>query len=138
MSKNWSATDAQLLKRLREAAGVSPDVLAKRHTLSTAQVRELEGQDSGRFYTEDIKAYVGQRLLLALGHVPPVAPPSPQPAPPKAAPVAQAAVPKPPVPATEAPPPAALAQPVAAQPVVPPRAREIGRASCRERVWTVV
>lgn len=73
MPKTWTDADAQVLRSLREASRLSIEVMAKRHILSQGQVRELEGSDSGRFYSDEIKAYVGHRLLKALGHVSPEA-----------------------------------------------------------------
>lgn len=70
MHPPWSDSDAKLLKGLRESAGLSQDTLAKRLVLSLAQVRELEGEDQGRFYSEQIKSHAGHRLLARLGHVP--------------------------------------------------------------------
>jgi transcriptional regulator with XRE-family HTH domain len=78
MRKTWTESDAQRLKALREQAGIAQAAFAKRHALSVAQVRELEGGKSGSFYSEDIKAHTGSKLLAALGYVaPPPAPPEP-------------------------------------------------------------
>ena len=71
MPKTWTDADAQVLRSLREASRLSIEVMAKRHILSQGQVRELEGTDSGFFYSDEIKAYVGHRLLKAMGHVAP-------------------------------------------------------------------
>ena len=78
MRKTWTESDAQRLKALREQAGIAQAAFAKRHALSVAQVRELEGGKTGSFYSEDIKAHTGRRLLTALGYVaPPPAEPEP-------------------------------------------------------------
>ncbi len=73
MSKTWTDADAQVLRSLREASRLSIEVMAKRHILSQGQVRELEGTDSGFFYSDEIKAYVGHRLLKTMGHAAPEA-----------------------------------------------------------------
>jgi transcriptional regulator with XRE-family HTH domain len=78
MRKTWTESDAQRLKALREQAGIAQAAFAKRHALSVAQVRELEGGQTGSFYSEDIKSHTGRRLLTALGYVaPPPAEPEP-------------------------------------------------------------
>lgn len=74
MRKTWTDSDAQRLKALREQAGTSHAAFAKRHSLSIGQVRELEGGSTGSFYSEDIKAHAGRRLLAALGYVAPAEP----------------------------------------------------------------
>ena len=63
MRKTWTESDAQQLKTLREQAGIPQAAFAKRHALSVAQVRELEGGKTGSFYSEDIKAHTGRRLV---------------------------------------------------------------------------
>ena len=88
MRKTWTESDAQQLKDLREQAGIPQAAFAKRYALSVAQVRELEGGKTGSYYSDDIKAHTGRRLLAALGYVapPPTEPepaaaPAPAPAP---------------------------------------------------------
>ena len=101
MRKTWTESDAQQLKTLREQAGIPQAAFAKRHALSVAQVRELEGGKTGSFYSEDIKAHTGRRLLAALGYVapPPAIDPEPAAAPdPRPQPESQ------PAPPPEAPP----------------------------------
>ncbi len=66
MPKTWTDADAQVLRSLREASRLSIEAMAKRHILSQGQVKELEGADSGRFYSDEIKAYVGHRLLQSM------------------------------------------------------------------------
>jgi len=93
MRKTWTESDAQQLKALREQAGIPQAAFAKRYALSVAQVRELEGGKTGSYYSEDIKAHTGRRLLAALGYVaPPPAEPepaaAPAPTPPPASPSA--------------------------------------------------
>lgn len=63
----WSQEDAQQLSALREAAGLDVSVLAKRHSLSIHQVRQLEEGGDDRFYSSAIKLQVGRKLLRALG-----------------------------------------------------------------------
>lgn len=130
MRKTWTESDAQQLKSLREQAGIPQAVFAKRHALSVAQVRELEGGKTGSFYSEDIKAHTGRRLLAALGYVAPppatepepaaVPDPTPQPAsqpapPPEAPPEAQVEAAPAPAPAPE-PEPEATPEPPLSEP----------------------
>lgn len=77
MRKAWTESDAKLLRELREKAGLSQARLAKLHLISSGQIRELEGEKSGSFYSENIKAYVGYKILLALGYVAPTEPINP-------------------------------------------------------------
>ncbi len=81
MRKTWTSSDAQRLTELREQAGMPQAAFAKRHALSVGQVRELEGGKSGSFYSEDIKAHTGRRLLAALGYIAPPELPDSQAAP---------------------------------------------------------
>lgn len=91
MASHWTETEEGLLRRLRSDAGLGPQALAQKNLLSVAQVRELEGRDSGRFYSEEIKLHAGRKVLRSLGHdleLLPVAPgadvprePSPRPDP---------------------------------------------------------
>jgi len=164
MRKTWTESDAQQLKTLREQAGIPQAAFAKRHALSVAQVRELEGGKTGSFYSEDIKAHTGRRLLAALGYVapppaiepetaaapdptpPPASQPASQPAPPPEAPpeaqVEAAPAPEPEPEATPEPPlsepqPAAVTQvpvPPAASESTPP-APPAARRSTSPWVW---
>lgn len=77
LRKAWTESDAQRLRELRERAGTPQAAFAKRHALSLGQVRELEGGKPGSFYSDDIKAHTGRKLLAALGYVPPTEPPAP-------------------------------------------------------------
>jgi len=128
MRKTWTESDAQRLRALREQAGIAQAAFANRYALSVAQVRELEGGKVGSFYSEDIKAHTGRRLLAALGYVAP--PPTPQPeveaaAEPEPAPAAEPApeaTPEPAAPSEPEPAPAteAAAPPAASEPAPPP------------------
>lgn len=71
MRKTWTESDAQRLRELRERAGAAQAAFAQRHALSVGQVRELEGGKTGSFYTEEIKAHTGRKLLAALGYIEP-------------------------------------------------------------------
>jgi hypothetical protein len=63
----WLPGDGALLKKLREESGVDITTLARIHSLSTAQVKQLEdGGDSG-FYTSAIKLATGRKLLMHFG-----------------------------------------------------------------------
>jgi transcriptional regulator with XRE-family HTH domain len=156
MRKTWTESDAQQLKSLREQAGIPQAAFAKRHALSVAQVRELEGGKTGSFYSEDIRAHTGRRLLAALGYVapPPAIEPEPaavpdptlqpasQPAPPPEAQVEAAPAPEPeqettPEPPLSEPQPAAVTQapaPPAASESTPP-APPAARRSTSPWVW---
>ena len=63
----WTPEDAQQLTTLREAAGLDVSILAKRHSLSVQQVRQLEEGGEDRFYSQAIKLQVGRKLLRSLG-----------------------------------------------------------------------
>jgi hypothetical protein len=63
----WTSEDAQQLTTLRDAAGLDVSILAKRHSLSVHQVRQLEEGGDDRFYSQAIKLQVGRKLLRALG-----------------------------------------------------------------------
>ncbi len=69
MDKTWTDADAKLLRDLRMATGVDRATFARRCTLSTGQLTELEEGGSGRFYSESIKNHTGRTLLAKLGHV---------------------------------------------------------------------
>lgn len=63
----WLPVDGELLKKLREQAGVELTTLARFHSLSPGQVKQLEdGGDSG-FYTPAIKLATGRKLLTHFG-----------------------------------------------------------------------
>lgn len=139
MGKSWSDADGQLLKELREQAGLAPAVFAKRHALSTSHLKELEGGGIGSFYSDDIKAHTGRKLLGALGYEFPQEPES-------LAPTQAPAEPGefPPAPALSTEPPRAV-DPIAAAPEIvpaaslptPPRwSRQPGAGSAPGRVST--
>ena len=65
----WEAADIKLLKSCRHCSGLSEADFARAHSISVLQLRELEGQGAGRFYTDDIKARAGLRILSKYGHV---------------------------------------------------------------------
>ena len=68
MSKQcWLPEHADQLKRLRLAAGVEITTLAKKHSLSSAQVRQLEESGDSTFYSPQIKYTVGRKLIRSLG-----------------------------------------------------------------------
>ncbi len=77
----WTAADGKLLKDLRTAAGLDRATLARRCTISTGQLTELEDGGTGRFYSESIKAHTGRTVLAKLGHVRAVTAPTLQEAP---------------------------------------------------------
>jgi len=70
----WQRTDGELLKALREQAGLDRSVLARMGTMTPQQLRGLEEGEGGEFYSPEIKAHLGRTLLAKLGYVAPVAP----------------------------------------------------------------
>jgi len=68
MSKQcWLPEHADQLKRLRLAAGVEITSLAKKHSISSSQVRQLEESGDSTFYSPQIKYTVGRKLIRSLG-----------------------------------------------------------------------
>ena len=68
MSKlRWLPEHAEQLKRLRLAAGVEITTLAKKHSLSSSQVHQLEESGDSAFYSPEIKYTVGRKLIRSLG-----------------------------------------------------------------------
>ena len=63
----WLPEHAEQLKRLRLAAGVEITTLAKKHSISSAQVRQLEESGDSAFYSPEIKYTVGRKLIRSLG-----------------------------------------------------------------------
>lgn len=64
----WTAEHGNLLKSLRQNAGLDIATLARKHIVSTTQVRQLESGGNTAFYNPDIKFATGKKLLHALGH----------------------------------------------------------------------
>ena len=68
MSKlSWLPEHAVQLNRLRLAAGIEITTLAKKHSISSAQVRQLEESGDSTFYSPEIKYTVGRKLIRSLG-----------------------------------------------------------------------
>jgi len=67
----YDTCDPQYLRALREAAGMDVFVLARTACLSVAQVRQLESDSDGLFYSDAIKRQAYKRLLMILGAEPP-------------------------------------------------------------------
>jgi hypothetical protein len=63
----WLPEHAEQLKRLRLAAGFEITTLAKKHSISSAQVRQLEESGDSAFYSPEIKYTVGRKLIRSLG-----------------------------------------------------------------------
>jgi DNA-binding XRE family transcriptional regulator len=63
----WLPVDGGLLKKLREDAGVEITTLARLHTLSTSQIKQLENGGDSSFYTPSIKLATGRKLLMHFG-----------------------------------------------------------------------
>ncbi len=64
---DWQSSDGITLKSLRQSAGMSVPVLAKKASLSTEQLMQLEEGGSHLFYSQAIKLRSGQRVLAILG-----------------------------------------------------------------------
>lgn len=65
---SWRAEDGQLLRSLREEAGIDALVFARNNTVSLAQLKELESGGNNSFYNPAIKRNTGVKLLKKLGH----------------------------------------------------------------------
>jgi len=63
----WLPADGALLKKLREDAGVEVTTLARLHSLSTSQIKQLENGGDSSFYTPAIKLATGRKLLMHFG-----------------------------------------------------------------------
>lgn len=63
----WLAVDGALLKKLRIDAEVEITTLARTHSLSTTQVKQLEDGGDSSFYTPAIKLATGRKLLMHFG-----------------------------------------------------------------------
>lgn len=75
MQRVFEDCDPMYLRQLREAAGMEVMVLARTACLSVAQVRHLEGEGDGMFYSSSIKRQAYKRVLMILGADPPTAKP---------------------------------------------------------------
>jgi len=64
---NWQTSDGVTLKSLRQSAGMGLSVLARKASLSTEQLKQLEDGGSHLFYSEAIKLRAGERVLAILG-----------------------------------------------------------------------
>ena len=63
----WLPADGALLKKLREDAEVEITTLARQHSLSKTQVKQLEEGGDSSFYTPSIKLATGRKLLMHFG-----------------------------------------------------------------------
>jgi len=63
----WLPSHGELLKKLREDAGVEITTLARTHSLSTTHIKQLEEGGDSCFYTPVIKLAVGRKLLAHFG-----------------------------------------------------------------------
>jgi len=75
MQRVFQDCDPVYLRQLRQAAGMEVTALARTACLSVAQVRHLEGEGEGFFYSPSIKRQSYKRLLMILGAAPPTANP---------------------------------------------------------------
>lgn len=75
MRRVFQDCDPVYLRQLRQAAGIEVTTLARTACLSVAQVRHLEGEGEGFFYSPSIKRQAYKRLLMILGVAPPTANP---------------------------------------------------------------
>ncbi len=64
----WRSEEGQLLRNLREEAGIDELVFARNNTVSLTQLKELELGGHGSFYNTSIKRNTGIKLLKKLGH----------------------------------------------------------------------
>lgn len=64
----WTAEHGNLLKSLREKAGLDIATLARKNMVSPLQVGQLEDGGESAFYSAEIKFAAGKKLLQALGH----------------------------------------------------------------------
>ena len=67
-NSTWRSEEGQLLRSLREEAGIDELVFARNNTVSLAQLKELELGGHSSFYTPAIKRRTGVKLLGKLGH----------------------------------------------------------------------
>lgn len=67
-TSSWRTEDGQLLRSLREEAGIDELVFARNNTVSLAQLKELEQGGDHSFYNPAIKRSTGVKLLKKLGH----------------------------------------------------------------------
>jgi hypothetical protein len=65
----WLPADGALLKKLREDAEVEITTLARQHSLSKTQVKQLEEGGDSSFYTPSIKLTTGRKLLMHFGAI---------------------------------------------------------------------
>jgi len=63
----WLPADGALLKKLREDTGLEITTLARLHSLSTSQIKQLENGGDSSFYTPSIKLATGRKLLMHFG-----------------------------------------------------------------------
>ncbi|NBS08302.1 MAG: XRE family transcriptional regulator [Betaproteobacteria bacterium] len=63
----WTAKHGERLKALREASQIDITTLARHHTLSVSQIRQLEEGGNSTFYSEEIKLNAGRKLFHAMG-----------------------------------------------------------------------
>lgn len=73
MQRIFEDCDPIYLRQLRQAAGMEVMALARTACLSAAQVRHLEGEGDGMFYSSSIKRQAYKRVLMILGADPPTA-----------------------------------------------------------------
>ena len=67
-NSTWRSEEGQLLRSLREEAGIDELVFARNNTVSLAQLKELELGGHSSFYNPAIKRSTGVKLLKKLGH----------------------------------------------------------------------
>jgi hypothetical protein len=63
----WLPADGALLKKLREDAEVEITTIARQHSLSKTQVKQLEEGGDSSFYNPSIKLATGRKLLMHFG-----------------------------------------------------------------------
>ena len=63
----WQPEHAAQLKRLRQASGLDPIQLAKKHLITPTQIKQLEEGGDAAFYSGAIKYGIGRKLVTSLG-----------------------------------------------------------------------
>lgn len=64
---DWLPQHAAQLQRLRCAAGLDVNTLAKKHLMSASQLMQLENGGDSAFYSAQIKFNMGRKLVQSLG-----------------------------------------------------------------------
>ena len=63
----WLPEHCEQLRSLRIAAGIDISTLARNHSLSKMQIKQLEEGGESAFYTPEIKFTIGRKLIRSFG-----------------------------------------------------------------------